>query len=68
MRKVLRFLFVIVLSVWAVDLSAQSQAVQFFAHRASRFEYDENTLPAFKACYEHVNLTYKGRFNKIIEV
>lgn len=23
-----------------------------FAHRASRFEYDENTLPAFKACYE----------------
>ena len=52
MRKVLRFLFVIVLSVWAVDLSAQSQAVQFFAHRASRFEYDENTLPAFKACYE----------------
>lgn len=24
----------------------------FFAHRASRFEYDENTLPAFKACYE----------------
>ena len=52
MRKVLRFLFVIVLSVWAVDLSAQSQTVQFFAHRASRFEYDENTLPAFKACYE----------------
>lgn len=52
MRKVLRFLFVIVLSVWAVDLSAQSQAVQFFAHRASRFEYDENTLPAFKACYD----------------
>jgi hypothetical protein len=31
MSKVLRFLFVIVLSVWAVDLSAQSQAVQFFA-------------------------------------
>lgn len=52
MRKVLRYLFVIVLSVCAVDLSAQSQAVQFFAHRASRFEYDENTLPAFKACYE----------------
>lgn len=52
MRKVLRFLFIIVLSVWAVDLSAQSQTVQFFAHRASRFEYDENTLPAFKACYE----------------
>lgn len=52
MRKVLRFLFVIVLSVWTMDMSAQSQAVQFFAHRASRFEYDENTLPAFKACYE----------------
>lgn len=31
---------------------AQSQTVQFFAHRASRFEFDENTLPAFKACYD----------------
>ena len=33
---------------------AQSQTVQFFAHRASRFEFDENTLPAFKACYDLV--------------
>ena len=36
---------------------AQSQTVQFFAHRASRFEFDENTLPAFKACY---NLGIRG--------
>lgn len=35
-----------------VSMSAQSQPFQFFAHRASRFEFDENTLPAFKACYD----------------
>lgn len=54
MRKVLRFLFIIVLSVWAVDLSAQSQAVQFFAHRASRFEYDENTLGSLTHNFSHI--------------
>ena len=37
-----------------VCLSAQAQEpreVQHFAHRASRFEYEENTLEAFKATY-----------------
>ena len=35
-------------------MSAQAQEpreVQHFAHRASRFEYEENTLEAFKATY-----------------
>ena len=26
--------------------------IQFFAHRGSRFEYDENTMLAFKTAYE----------------
>ena len=42
----------LLLSVASVPVLAQSQTVTFFAHRASRFEFDENTLPAFKACYE----------------
>ena len=33
----------------AAEVLAQEQVIQLFAHRGSRFEYDENTLPAFKA-------------------
>lgn len=36
-----------------LTVSAQSEPFQFFAHRASRFEYDENTLSAFKSCYDN---------------
>ena len=31
----------------AAEALAQEQVIQLFAHRGSRFEYDENTLPAF---------------------
>ena len=31
----------------AAEVLAQEQVIQLFAHRGSRFEYDENTLPAF---------------------
>lgn len=30
----------------------QEHYVQFFAHRGSRMEYDENTMPAFQATYD----------------
>ena len=30
----------------------QHRTVQFFAHRGSRLEYDENTMPAFRATYD----------------
>lgn len=33
------------------ELFAQSQQIQLFAHRGSRFEFDENTMAAFKASY-----------------
>lgn len=33
------------------SLYAQKQVIQLFAHRGSRFEFDENTLAAFKASY-----------------
>ena len=36
----------------AAEVLAQEQVIQLFAHRGSRFEYDENTLPAFKASYD----------------
>ena len=36
----------------AAEALAQEQVIQLFAHRGSRFEYDENTLPAFKASYD----------------
>ncbi len=36
----------------AAEALAQDQVIQLFAHRGSRFEYDENTLPAFKASYD----------------
>lgn len=42
----------LVMAALSFDMAAQSQTIQFFAHRASRFEYDENTLPAFQACYD----------------
>ncbi len=50
--KISRIVAAVFLTVAPLTMSAQSQTFQFFAHRASRFEYDENTLPAFKACYE----------------
>ncbi|MFZ4261950.1 glycerophosphodiester phosphodiesterase [Sphingobacterium sp. HJSM2_6] len=31
---------------------AQQAEVKLFAHRAGAHEYDENTMPAFKACYD----------------
>ena len=52
MKRALKLLTIVCALLCALDLSAQSQTVQFFAHRASRFEFDENTLPAFKACYD----------------
>ena len=33
------------------EVAAQEQVIQLFAHRGSRFEYDENTLEAFAASY-----------------
>jgi len=36
----------------AAEALAQEQVIQLFAHRGSRFEYDENTLPAFNASYD----------------
>ena len=50
--KILRLIFTALLLSSTVGMFAQEQTVQFFAHRASRFEFDENTLPAFKACYK----------------
>lgn len=49
--------FVLKLCVGALALMtfsntfAQGQLIQLFAHRGSRFEFDENTMTAFKASY-----------------
>lgn len=32
----------------AAEVLAQEQVIQLFAHRGSRFEYDENTLPGLQ--------------------
>ena len=50
--RISKLVLALFLSAASVPMLAQSQTVTFFAHRASRFEFDENTLPAFKACYE----------------
>ena len=50
--RISKLVLALFLSAASVPMFAQSQTVTFFAHRASRFEFDENTLPAFKACYE----------------
>lgn len=34
------------------DLIAQVKVMQLYAHRGSRFEFDENTMHAFKSTYE----------------
>lgn len=34
------------------DVNAQQAEVKLFAHRAGAHEYDENTMPAFKATYD----------------
>lgn len=55
MKKVIKIAGVLMPVLMAFSSAAsyaQEQTVQFFAHRASRFEFDENTLPAFKACYK----------------
>lgn len=39
-----------IVALFAAIAAAEAQerrSVQFFAHRGSRFEYDENTMPAF---------------------
>lgn len=49
----LRFsLSLVTLLLGFCDVFAQNQTVQLFAHRGSRFEFDENTLPAFKGSYD----------------
>ncbi len=44
-----------IVALFAAIAAAEAQerrSVQFFAHRGSRFEYDENTMPAFQATYD----------------
>ncbi len=40
------------LAVISAAPAQQKHSVQFFAHRGSRLEYDENTMPAFQATYD----------------
>lgn len=47
-------LFILSVALFAsvAAMAQQAREVQHFAHRASRFEYDENTLEAFQATYD----------------
>ena len=45
-------LTLIALTVLLTVEAQQHRTVQFFAHRGSRLEYDENTMPAFRATYD----------------
>lgn len=51
--KTSKIFLALLLCSMSAGLYAQNQTVTFFAHRASRFEFDENTLEAFKACYDN---------------
>lgn len=44
--------FACLLVLCTSDVFAQKQIIEFFAHRGSRLEFDENTMPAFRASYE----------------
>ena len=50
MKKIFVFAFTLLLGLAAE--AQQARQVQHFAHHASRFEYDENTLEAFQATYD----------------
>lgn len=46
------FILSVALFACVAAMAQQAREVQHFAHRASRFEYDENTLEAFQATYD----------------
>lgn len=51
-KQFIQWGFVCLLALCASDAFAQKQVIEFFAHRGSRLEFDENTMPAFCASYE----------------
>lgn len=50
MKKIITI--VALLATIATANAQERRSVQFFAHRGSRLEYDENTMPAFQATYD----------------
>jgi len=51
-KQLIQLGLISLLTLSASDVFAQKQVIQFFAHRGSRLEFDENTMPAFRASYE----------------
>lgn len=51
-KQVLRLLLGVMALIGTPELYAQNRVMQLYAHRGSRFEFDENTLGAFKATYD----------------
>lgn len=52
LRSAVLLIYITTLSLTAPLAYAQVKVVQLFAHRGGAHEYDENTLEAFKTCYE----------------
>ena len=55
MKRIITLRAALMLAIAAstvLPMAAQDQLITFFAHRGSRYEFDENTLDAFQKCYD----------------